>query len=289
MNGITSHDLWCKHFGGTMDLTKTMVDICEEVHATCLTTNIKNPKYTLMRYQLVKPGVSFRVLTSPLSLVVTRGKMTLKVFNHKKQKEEAIKVEANEGFHFPQGTSFCISSASEDHEILGGSPYCEKQVEKIENIKNASSVKPVPLSTYRVDKPWGWERWYTQNLDGFSIYSLKLIHMDRGHRSSLQSHEVKSETNYIIRGKAQVLYGLQAPPASESTKQVIDTAKLKSRICAIGDGWSNKVMELHRVVAYETYDAVEISTPELDDVIRWQDDTGRKHGRIDVEHRQSPA
>ena len=42
--------------------------------------------------------------------------------------------------------------------------------------------------------------------------------------------------------------------------------------------------ELHRVIARCDYTAIEVSTPELDDVIRWQDDTGRGHGRIESEH-----
>lgn len=41
---------------------------------------------------------------------------------------------------------------------------------------------------------------------------------------------------------------------------------------------------LHRVIAESDYTSVEVSTPELDDVIRWADDTNRGNGRIEVEH-----
>ena len=51
-----------------------------------------------------------------------------------------------------------------------------------------------------------------------------------------------------------------------------------------GSGWSSPPGELHRVIARRDYTAIEVSTPELDDVIRWQDDTGRGHGRIESEH-----
>ena len=38
------------------------------------------------------------------------------------------------------------------------------------------------------------------------------------------------------------------------------------------------------MIAEKDYTAIEVSTPELDDVIRWQDDSNRNHGRIEKEH-----
>ena len=49
-------------------------------------------------------------------------------------------------------------------------------------------------------------------------------------------------------------------------------------------GWSNKVNELHRVIAKKTYKAIEVSTTELDDVVRWEDDSSRPDGKIAEEH-----
>jgi hypothetical protein len=51
-----------------------------------------------------------------------------------------------------------------------------------------------------------------------------------------------------------------------------------------GRGWSSEHRELHRVIANSNYISIEISTPELDDVIRWEDDNDRGNGRIDSEH-----
>jgi len=107
--------------------------------------------------------------------------------------------------------------------------------------------------------------------------------MEKGFQSSLQSHEYKSETNFVIDGEALVLYGLDAPP-DINTEIVIDD--LSRKIYSPLSGWSNRVNELHRVIAHTSYDAIEISTPELDDVIRWADDNDRSSGRIDTEHNE---
>jgi len=65
------------------------------------------------------------------------------------------------------------------------------------------SKKPddLSVSTYRVDKPWGYELWLELN----EFYAYKLIHMKSGNRSSLQSHKHKIETNYVIRGERIVI------------------------------------------------------------------------------------
>ena len=105
--------------------------------------------------------------------------------------------------------------------------------------------------------------------------------MNSGNQSSLQSHEVKMETNYVIEGEATVLYGVIAP---ENLNSVIELETLKIKAYQPGRGWSSEHRELHRVIAKSDYISIEISTPELDDVIRWQDDNNRGNGRIDSEH-----
>jgi quercetin dioxygenase-like cupin family protein len=137
-----------------------------------------------------------------------------------------------------------------------------------------------PLGDHRVSKPWGHEVWLTDNLTD-PPYALKLITMTAGHRSSLQSHERKAETNYVVRGEATVLNGGTAP-ADPSVP--VDAASLPRSVHGPGSGWSSPPGMLHRVIAEQDYTAVEVSTPELDDVLRWQDDTGRSGGRIESEH-----
>ena len=53
----------------------------------------------------------------------------------------------------------------------------------------------------KVDKRWGHELWLELN----EFYAFKLIHMKKGNRCSLQSHEYKIEANYVIEGEAEVL------------------------------------------------------------------------------------
>jgi quercetin dioxygenase-like cupin family protein len=131
------------------------------------------------------------------------------------------------------------------------------------------SQKPdnLSVSTYRVEKPWGHEIWLELN----EFYVYKLIHMTQGNRSSLQSHEFKYETNYVIHGQAEVLL--------EN-----DNGVLESRVYGVGDGWSVPLGRKHRVIARTNYTALEVSTPHLNDVIRHQDDSDRPSGKINDEH-----
>ncbi|HAI40958.1 MAG TPA: hypothetical protein DCM40_24030, partial [Maribacter sp.] len=76
--------------------------------------------------------------------------------------------------------------------------------EALEEYKEAiDSKKPDRLSVsgYKVTKPWGYELWLELN----EFYAFKLIHMTKGNRCSLQSHEYKIEANYVIEGEAEVL------------------------------------------------------------------------------------
>ena len=63
-----------------------------------------------------------------------------------------------------------------------------------------------------------------------------------------------------------------------------DNGELKSYHFEAGDGWVVPVRRKHRVIATEDYTALEVSTPHLDDVVRFQDDTARPSGKIDGEH-----
>lgn len=122
------------------------------------------------------------------------------------------------------------------------------------------------VSHYRVDKPWGWEIW----LDLNEHYAYKMIHMKAGNQSSLQSHEFKLETNYVIEGEAEVLLECNGNMQSH---------KFKS-----GSGWVVRPHQKHRVIALTDYTALEVSTPHLNDISRYQDDAGRGDGKIEAEH-----
>ena len=123
------------------------------------------------------------------------------------------------------------------------------------------------LSSYRVSKPWGHEIWLELN----EFYVYKLIHMKEGNRSSLQWHDTKIEANYVIEGEAEVLLENE-------------NGDLESHLFKAGDGWVVPVKRKHRVIAKKDYTALEVSTPHLDDVVRFQDDSGRTSGKIVSEH-----
>lgn len=131
------------------------------------------------------------------------------------------------------------------------------------------ATKPFPLSLagYRVDKPWGYEIWMDIN----EYYAYKLIHMNQGCMSSLQSHEMKVEANYVIDGEAEVLL--------ENEEGIME-----SFVFTQGTGWTVPVGKKHRVIARTDYTAIEVSSPHLDDVIRYNDDFGRGNGKVDGEH-----
>jgi len=132
---------------------------------------------------------------------------------------------------------------------------------------NIKIINELSISSYRVEKPWGYELWLELN----EFYVYKLIHMIAGNQSSLQSHDFKYETNYVIEGEAEVLL--------EN-----DKGELLSQIFKVGSGWSVPLKRKHRVIAKTNYTALEVSTPHLNDVIRYQDDTNRESGKIKNEH-----
>jgi mannose-6-phosphate isomerase-like protein (cupin superfamily) len=186
---------------------------------------------------------------------------------------------AGEGWHAPPGAVYRMASIGTEPALVIEAGSARGDTAQADP-EQATSFSYLELSRYTVDKPWGYEVWYTHNLTEPG-YALKRIHMTAGHQSSLQSHRYKAETNYVIEGEATVLAGLTAP---DHTGQAIDTGLLTTTVHRPGDGWSSPSGELHRVIARRDYTAIEVSTPELDDVIRWQDDTARGHGRIESEH-----
>ena len=118
-----------------------------------------------------------------------------------------------------------------------------------------------------VSKPWGKEIWLELN----DKYCYKRIYINAGTRTSYQYHENKLETNYIIEGKAEVWL--------ENDEGVVEKKGM------IKDQFFTVIPpRKHRVIALTDLILQEVSTPEVDDVIRIEDDSGRGTGRIDSEH-----
>jgi oxalate decarboxylase/phosphoglucose isomerase-like protein (cupin superfamily) len=110
----------------------------------------------------------------------------------------------------------------------------------------------------KTEKPWGFELLWART----PKYAGKLIFVKKGHRLSLQYHQKKDETIYLSQGKA--LFEVEG-----SDGQLIQSVA--------GPGYTVRIRPLirHRVSALEDTTLFEVSTPELDDVVRLQDDYGR--------------
>lgn len=141
----------------------------------------------------------------------------------------------------------------------------------------------------KVSKHWGHEIWIANGID--QPYALKRILFKAGNRTSLQVHKHKFETNYVLAGTGKLYkskttlnvdYFLDHGMTAEEVTQYeteFDVIDLQPGVVFdVQPGY------VHRVVATTDLEFIEASTPELDDVIRLQDDAGRTHGRITHEH-----
>lgn len=109
-----------------------------------------------------------------------------------------------------------------------------------------------------VEKPWGREIWLAHT----DKYALKIIEVKAGHRSSLQYHVHKHEHIYVDAGVLQMEW--------EDESGTMTTLTLRA-----GEVVENKPGRKHRAIAVEDVRLVEVSTPELDDVVRLEDDYRR--------------
>jgi mannose-6-phosphate isomerase len=112
---------------------------------------------------------------------------------------------------------------------------------------------------HKVEKPWGHELWWALT----DAYAGKILHVARGHKLSLQFHETKDESAYLLSGRLLLSKG----PSEEE----LETAELGP-----GDTWRNVPGEVHTIEAIEDCEILEVSTPELDDVVRLTDSYGRE-------------
>jgi mannose-6-phosphate isomerase len=121
--------------------------------------------------------------------------------------------------------------------------------------------QPVPAGSdpqERVEKPWGHEVWWA-NTDH---YAGKLLVVDAGQKLSVQMHREKDETSYLLSGRMRLWQG---PSAEE----------LEERIVEPGASWRNEPGVVHTIEAIEDSTVLEVSTPQLDDVVRLSDRYGR--------------
>jgi mannose-6-phosphate isomerase-like protein (cupin superfamily) len=113
-----------------------------------------------------------------------------------------------------------------------------------------------------INKPWGYERIFAHT----SQYVGKYLFIEGGHKLSRQYHEQKDETITVLRGPLI----LEVGPAPDDD-EIITVSLLE------GEAFHIKPGTIHRFCAPPDIDVelIEVSTPELDDVIRLEDDYDR--------------
>ena len=116
----------------------------------------------------------------------------------------------------------------------------------------------------KVEKPWGYElHWAVTDR-----YVGKLIHVNAGHALSLQYHNLKDETIFLWSGR--MLF--EIAEGHEGTA----TGPLAQREMKPGESVHVTPKTLHRMTAITDCDIFEVSTPELQDVVRVEDRYGRQ-------------
>mgnify|MGYP004454116365 CR=1 FL=1 len=113
-----------------------------------------------------------------------------------------------------------------------------------------------------INKPWGYERIWAHT----DKYVAKYLFIEAGHKLSRQYHEKKDETIYVLRGPLILELG----PDNENDDVV--TIGLME-----GEAYHVRPEAVHRLCAPEDFDVelIEVSTCDLGDVIRLEDDYGR--------------
>ena len=110
----------------------------------------------------------------------------------------------------------------------------------------------------RVTKPWGHEVVWAET----DRYVGKLLHIARGHQLSRQYHVRKDETFLVKSGEMKLEIG--------------QGAEMRTLHMREGDSFHCAPRTVHRMVAVTDVDVIEVSTPELDDVVRIEDAYGRE-------------
>jgi mannose-6-phosphate isomerase len=117
-----------------------------------------------------------------------------------------------------------------------------------------SAVPPSTFEPRRARSPWGDEIWWAET----PFYVGKLLHIDAGQALSLQLHREKDESSCVLSGRLLLTRG---PSAEELNTEEI----------APGFAWRAEPGTVHSIEAIEDSVVVEVSTPQVDDVVRLRD------------------
>ena len=110
-----------------------------------------------------------------------------------------------------------------------------------------------------IEKPWGSE----EILEINEQYMLKRLTMKKDHRCSLQYHNKKCETIYVVSGELKIIKGTNAENLEVQIYKQGETVTITPKI-------------IHRMEGVTDCIYLEASTPETDDTVRLSDDYNRK-------------
>jgi mannose-6-phosphate isomerase len=127
---------------------------------------------------------------------------------------------------------------------------------------NLDGLERFSFDPRKVEKPWGWELIWAHA----EQYVGKILFVRAGHALSLQFHNEKDESWYVQQGRAQLEF---AGPGERMTE---------SEVVAPGAAFHLPPGTVHRLTAIEDTLVLEVSTPEIDDVVRLEDHYGRAGG-----------
>ena len=108
-----------------------------------------------------------------------------------------------------------------------------------------------------VPKPWGYELIWAHT----DRYVGKILHINQGESLSLQYHELKEETLFVVRGELRLTIGYEGDRREVPLRE--------------GESFHIPPRLIHRMYAVADTDVAEVSTPELQDVVRLEDRYGR--------------
>jgi mannose-6-phosphate isomerase-like protein (cupin superfamily) len=128
------------------------------------------------------------------------------------------------------------------------------------NSPNLDSLDPWAFEVKKVEKPWGHELIWART----GVYVGKVLFVKAGHSLSLQFHREKDESWLVQSGRAKLELGEVGEPV------------LKEEVISAGAAFHYTPGTVHRVTAIEDTTILEVSTPQLDDVVRLEDAYGRE-------------
>ena len=122
----------------------------------------------------------------------------------------------------------------------------------------------------KIEKPWGYElHWTKDDLP----YMGKVIHINSGARLSLQTHDKKQESWFIISGRGKVIW--------ENNEGNLVETELEN-----GKGYTCSVGQKHRLAGITDCDIIEVSTPEVGTTFRLEDDYNRPDETEDLRKKE---